>query len=944
MRYLTYTLVAVLCLLPRLALAQSPTPAPATAVTTWASDQAFVNAVTARLPPTIPGNCPGCVLSLNSNSTQEQWAGSVGGTTVVGTNNQILATPLNGTTTLSLTGPYSASSYTPHATLLGEGSAPFSLLGPCPLGSLPYGEGASADPVCSSTIWPNVTVTGDILFSSSANNIGSLADVATGQVLTSGGVGVAPLYSASPALTGLSLTTPLNTVSGGTECAGSVAFASLPASPDTGTTCLVNDATSCTAGTQVTAGSSTTKCQVVNTGTPGSPTWFPAGGATSAAAAGFNTAGTGLTSAGQTVSLISPVTATNGGTGVSAPTAHEIPIAEGSSAFTLISCSANLPLVGQGGSADPVCQLLNLTNGVTGILPIANGGTNASSAATVAGTGITVSGTFPNQTVNIVSPVTLANGGTQCTGAVAFAGLPASPPTGTMCTVTNATACTLGTPVTSGGGSTVCPVVNIGTPGAPSWSPAGGATAPASGGFTTAGTGLSASGSTISLATPVAVANGGTGSAAPALVAGTNVTITGVWPNQTINASLTASNPCQGSTTLVNGIATVTGLGCITGSNSILLQPVNDLNQVTYYGLVAGGFIISSNSGTDSSMVAWSQDNVSGPTPIPSSTPTPTPSATPTPTQLTNQNVGFVTLSDAAATTLANQKTFTETSPNNVNDGFGWNANNQFWTTPSYFYTNASSGGNLGKNADFQLVDGNYTGTTQNIIRWAAAKNGVDEDWAYAESQEETSGWRNDCAQMHGGTTCNEGGDCNNPDADSGGETANLSFLGFTVTNGSSVFTGSTLFQHGANGASGTCNTGSGWASWGIIQSKVNAFEWYIWPMVAVSTAWGEDYRWAKFRSCVNGDYQQRFTNDNSNASDYASAVSRATTSPNGVVPNAGVVGPTNSFPNETNLQYLAAGCVETHFSGGWYTAGGASYLTNFLSILNNKSWPGGVP
>jgi hypothetical protein len=35
----------------------------------------------------------------------------------------------------------------------------------------------------------------------------------------------------------------------------------------------------------------------------------------------------------------------------------------------------------------------------------------------------------------------------------------------------------------------------------------------------------------------VAIANGGTGTATPALVAGTNVTITGTWPNQTIAAS-----------------------------------------------------------------------------------------------------------------------------------------------------------------------------------------------------------------------------------------------------------------------------------------------------------------------------------------------------------------------------------------------------------------------
>jgi hypothetical protein len=45
---------------------------------------------------------------------------------------------------------------------------------------------------------------------------------------------------------------------------------------------------------------------------------------------------------------------------------------------------------------------LNIASYATGTLSIANGGTGATSAATVAGTGITVSGTFPNQTVNAV--------------------------------------------------------------------------------------------------------------------------------------------------------------------------------------------------------------------------------------------------------------------------------------------------------------------------------------------------------------------------------------------------------------------------------------------------------------------------------------------------------------------------------------------------------------
>jgi len=52
---------------------------------------------------------------------------------------------------------------------------------------------------------------------------------------------------------------------------------------------------------------------------------------------------------------------------------------------------------------------------------------------------------------------------------------------------------------------------------------------------------VSSGGSTpnISLTTPLAIAYGGTGTATPSLVQGTNVTITGTWPNQTINAAST---------------------------------------------------------------------------------------------------------------------------------------------------------------------------------------------------------------------------------------------------------------------------------------------------------------------------------------------------------------------------------------------------------------------
>src|SRR5580698_4518668 len=44
-------------------------------------------------------------------------------------------------------------------------------------------------------------------------------------------------------------------------------------------------------------------------------------------------------------------------------------------------------------------------------------------------------------------------------------------------------------------------------------------------------------GGAVTFQTPLPLASGGTGTASPGLIQGTNVTITGSWPNQTINAS-----------------------------------------------------------------------------------------------------------------------------------------------------------------------------------------------------------------------------------------------------------------------------------------------------------------------------------------------------------------------------------------------------------------------
>ena len=70
-------------------------------------------------------------------------------------------------------------------------------------------------------------------------------------------------------------------------------------------------------------------------------------------------------------------------------------------------------------------------------------------------------------------------------------------------------------------------------------------------------------GTAAGLSSILAVASGGTGTATPALVAGTNVTISGTWPNQTINAT------GGGTVTSVTGTAPVVSSGGTTPAISM---------------------------------------------------------------------------------------------------------------------------------------------------------------------------------------------------------------------------------------------------------------------------------------------------------------------------------------------------------------------------------------
>lgn len=73
-------------------------------------------------------------------------------------------------------------------------------------------------------------------------------------------------------------------------------------------------------------------------------------------------------------------------------------------------------------------------------------------------------------------------------------------------------------------------------------------------------------GTAAGLSSILAVASGGTGTATPGIVAGTNVTVTGTWPNQTVNSTASGS----GTVTSITAGTGLTG-GTITTSGTVAL-------------------------------------------------------------------------------------------------------------------------------------------------------------------------------------------------------------------------------------------------------------------------------------------------------------------------------------------------------------------------------------
>ena len=114
--------------------------------------------------------------------------------------------------------------------------------------------------------------------------------------------------------------------------------------------------------------------------------------------------------------------------------------------------------------------------------------------------------------------------------------------------------------------------------------------------------------------------------------------------------------------------------------------------------------------------------------------------------------------------------------------------------------------------ADFERVTGDFSGTTYQILRWAACKWGIDENVARAEAAAE-SHWLQDAA---GDLTTNR------------------------------------LLCPPGSGFAGAWNGSTCKQSYGILQMKFKSFGG--WPLARDSTAFNADFRFAYQRACMNGD------------------------------------------------------------------------------------------
>jgi hypothetical protein len=183
----------------------------------------------------------------------------------------------------------------------------------------------------------------------------------------------------------------------------------------------------------------------------------------------------------------------------------------------------------------------------------------------------------------------------------------------------------------------------------------------------------------------------------------------------------------------------------------------------------------------------------------------------------------------------------------------------------------------------YARVDGQYTGNTDMIFRWAACKWGIDEDVVRAQATIENWSWDQ---PQSGGDKRTSYSQCVNGD-----------------------FTSLWDYQ-----CPSCC-----YQSWSIFQTKVYN-NWQTWPMVLNSTAFAADFHYGSMRACMDGDLAGYFAGrSGNNGHTYSGDIASG------------------------NLNTILWGCIGFHYSGNWYDGNSSSgaiwYIDQAQAALSQKSW-----
>jgi O-antigen ligase len=223
---------------------------------------------------------------------------------------------------------------------------------------------------------------------------------------------------------------------------------------------------------------------------------------------------------------------------------------------------------------------------------------------------------------------------------------------------------------------------------------------------------------------------------------------------------------------------------------------------------------------------------------------------------------------------------------------------NQTIATPSQLRTFAALGytfERLSSYAQFARISGNYTGSTDMMMRWAACKYGIDEDVVRGQAWQESGWW-----QWQTGDRRSTPSQC-----------VQGSF--------SSLWSGPiVLVNRNVVSCPNCC-----WTSWSAWQTKV-FYEWKTWPMIKDSTSFAADYRYAETRACMEGAFAPYFSGRHPFAphNTYSTDLDNYRRAPSG-----------------TNLDAILWGCIGMHYTGDWYDSGAVEYISDVKGNIMHRRW-----